>query len=358
MVLVSVPVALAEHEYVILNELDISAAAQFASEIGIDVDMLIRNMLSGDTKGWSFLVEIPTKIVESVFLDFREMAVSLLIPLVVSFMMSALLGKNEAAMYVVRLICRYGCISTLILSFVCLRSVAHDLVGIVLKCSDAMLPILITVTALAGSEQFASALTPLAAVGSDFIQNIIAGWGISLSTAMAGTAIAGNLSEHISLKRLHNLLKQIIQWGIGILMTVYAGMVAIQGRVATGRDTTATRAARFAIENIIPVVGGNVSDSLDSILSAALAVKNAIGLTGLALLISACLIPLGRIAGMSILLKLISAISEPLGEKTLSTLISQFAEAIEMLFVIAVTTLMLCAILFTGCMIVSGARIH
>ena len=130
--------------------------------------------------------------------------------------------------------------------------------------------------------------------------------------------------------------------------------MTIQGRLGAGRDSVAARTARYAIESLVPVIGGNVSDSLDSLLSTAFSVKNALGATGLALLIAASFAPVVRIALTSLALKVVSAVSEPLGDDGLTAMAAQFAGAAEMLLVACLAALLLCAMLTGSCMSAAG----
>ena len=92
---------------------------------------------------------------------------------------------------------------------------------------------------------------------------------MTLAISAAAIAAAGNMAEGISLERLFRLNRQTAQTLSGVLVAAFMGMTALGVRMGAARDGAMVRTAHFAIESVVPVVGGSVSESLDALLESA-----------------------------------------------------------------------------------------
>lgn len=346
-------VAIAE-EQAILDALPLEDLIQFAKEQKIDIMEWIELGMRGEISMLESVSGIFQEWRKSAIDDFRGIISALIIPASVLLVLKLVLPGSNSSQKVSLFVCRVSCISALASAFIQMRDVAEKLLLALLKCSEILTPIMFAAISLAGGESASIIMKPVAAFCAEIIQKLLVHWGIILSSAAAVIAVAGNLSENISLKRLHDLFCHILNWGAGGLMAGFMAILSIQGHLSAGRDSVAARTARYAIEGIIPVVGGNVSDSLDAILSTAYIVKNAIGISGLALLVTICIVPILQLLSFSLFLKVVSAITEPLGDKPLTAITGQFANCMEMLLVISITAAVLCALLIGSCMSAAG----
>src|SRR5690625_3625068 len=93
--------------------------------------------------------------------------------------------------------------------------------------------------------------------------------------------IVSTLSENYKVTHLANLFKQISMGVLGLFLTVFLGVVSVQGTVSAVQDGVAMKTAKFVTGNFIPVVGRTFTDAADTILSASLLLKNTIGVLGL-----------------------------------------------------------------------------
>lgn len=349
LILILLPAAVAE-EKAIMDAMELDALELYASEQGVDILDWIRGAISGEIHLVACLDELAAECGRKLFADIESIGLSLVVPAAVLLTLRMALPSGSTSVRATAFVCRVGCISALATAFVSMRNVAEALIGSLLRCTELLTPVMIAALTLSGSETTAAFVTPMSGMCAGLIQNIYEKWGIAFSSAAAGIAIAGNLGEGVRLKRLHGLLKQVVHWGVGGLLAAFMAMLSIQGRLSAGRDSAAVRTAHYAIENLIPVVGGNVSESLDALLSTAHIVKNAVGTSGLMLIAAVSLVPMGRILGMSLMLKFSSAVCEPLGDDPLTAMTGQFADALEMLLILAAASAVLCGLLVGSCM--------
>ncbi|GAA0296356.1 stage III sporulation protein AE [Gracilibacillus halotolerans] len=120
-------------------------------------------------------------------------------------------------------------------------------------------------------------------------------------------------SEHKATK-LANLIKNLAISLMGILLTVFLGVISVQGTVSAIQDGIAMRAAKFVTGNFIPVIGRIFTDATDTVLSATMLVKNAIGVVGVIILIAIVLFPAIKIFVLSLMYKITTALLQPIGD--------------------------------------------
>lgn len=349
-----------EEGQALLDALDLSEMAALGEESGFDVRKWIGEILAGDLSAFdaNTLKSLAKETFGALAGDAKRLLTELAVPIMAMLLLRIAISRSGGAIDGARFVERACLVAILTGAFSNVVGVARRLFEIAVRLSDALTPVMLAAITLSGAEASAAVLSPMSSIGAELIQNVLGRWSMALSAAAAGIAVAGNLSNEIRLKRLHALIRQLHAWFIGATMTGFMGMLAVQGRIGAGRDTAAARTARFAVENIVPIIGGNVSDSLDALLATAVNVKTAVGVAGLMLIAGRCLPSILRIAGMSLLLKLASAAAEPLGDEPATSLLTQFATAAEMLLASALAAAILCAMLTGSCLLTMGAAVR
>lgn len=71
-------------------------------------------------------------------------------------------------------------------------------------------------------------------------------------------------------------------------------------------------AARFGVKSYVPIIGGYVSEGFDVVLAGCALVKNAVGMTGLLILLSVVVAPVGKLIAFDLILRLQQALSSRL----------------------------------------------
>lgn len=126
--------------------------------------------------------------------------------------------------------------------------------------------------------------------------------------------IVSTISPEYKATKLANLIKNLAMSIMGILLTVFLGVISVQGAVSAIQDGIAMRAAKFVTGNFIPVIGRIFTDATDTVLSATMLVKNAIGVVGVIILIAIVLFPAIKIFVLSLMYKVTTALLQPIGD--------------------------------------------
>lgn len=228
---------------------------------------------------------------------------------------------------------------------VCCLAVAAQLIGLYEKCSqlaiktlhsmgglcEALYPVLGALLAAGGKGAGSALFTPAAAVAGTLVATGLEQWALGMTGIAAVLTVAGHLSDKLRLDGLAGLARKACAFFLGGMMTVFAGVMTVQGILSRGYDGASLQTARFAVGSLLPIVGGEVADSLDALVTSASLVRNAVGVTGLILLLAACARPVIYLGLMSLAAKLASAAVEIVSAGVPQKLIARFSEVLSLL---------------------------
>jgi len=144
--------------------------------------------------------------------------------------------------------------------------------------------------------------------------------------------LLGALSDRIRMGELAGLMRRLAKWIIGAASSFYIGTTAVRGMTAATYDGITLRTAKYAASSLVPMVGGMVSGTMDTMLGCAALVKNAAGLTAMLLALSVVLVPLLRLIARMFLLRFAAALAEPIAGKKLPAMLGSAADMLSFLF--------------------------
>ena len=221
--------------------------------------------------------------------------------------------------------------SDLILS---ITSTIQNLIGFM----NSLVPLLITLMIYTGNIATSSLLEPIILIIIEFISNIILTLilpGVSIITALM---VVSKLSDKVQIGKLTKFFKSSIVWFLGIILTVFVGVVSLEGTLASSVDGITAKTAKAAVSSMIPVVGKILGDSVDSVLGCGLVLKNALGVVGVIIIIGICATPIIKLSVLTIMYSLSSAIIEPLADEKIVKLLEDFSGIFKLLLGILCAT--------------------
>ncbi|MDD4291239.1 MAG: stage III sporulation protein AE [Clostridia bacterium] len=296
----------------------------------------VKSIINGDFKlnSASFL----EALLNLIFKDFLELiptlggilAICVLSSVIVKFKSNAMESTNDTVFYAC-----YGLIIILTLSGVwSLYKLTSDTVGKMQRLMEGLMPVLLTFMVALGGNVSAKVYQPAIALLSNGVATIIFKAVMPLFIVSVIFTILSNLSKNVRLDKFASFFRSATTWIIGITFTIFTSFLTMQGLTASTIDGVSIRAAKFATKNYIPILGGYLSDGFDLIMSSTMLIKNAFGVAGLVLLIVVVLAPIVKILAYIMGLKLISAITEPIADKRITSLLFDTAKNMNILFVV------------------------
>jgi stage III sporulation protein AE len=133
----------------------------------------------------------------------------------------------------------------------------------------------------------------------------------------------------MSFSGVTTLIKSVMKWVIGITVTVFSIFVTVQSSASSLFDGIVFKATKFAVSNSVPIVGNFLSSGFDMLTSAGLLIKSSVGVCGLIMLLAELIDPIVCVIAFSLILKLVGAIVQPIGENGLYSLLSDLSKDIE-----------------------------
>jgi stage III sporulation protein AE len=198
---------------------------------------------------------------------------------------------------------------------------------------------------LTGRAAAGATLTPLSAICADAVGNALVNWGLALCGVAAIVAAGGNLSGRFRLDGLFRLICRAITWGVGMLIAAFVGMMVLQGRLAATRDGTSSQVLRQALRGMIPLIGGSVSDSSGALAETAVAVRGAVGATGLLIVLGTAADPALKLGAHMLSLKLASALLEPVADPGITRIAACYGEIARVLLALYAGSVLMTALL-------------
>ena len=196
---------------------------------------------------------------------------------------------------------------------------------------NTIFPILLTLMIGIGATASAGVFQPIVAIISTYVADFFTYLILPLFTMSFVFGIINNLSDNIKLDKFNSFISSLFKWCVGLVFTLFFAVFTIQGISAGTFDSLSVRTTKYTIKSYIPIMGGYLSDGMDLILSSTILIKNAVGLVGLLMIISTIISPLLEIVVFSLLLKLVSAILQPMGNNKNSNFLMSTSKSITML---------------------------
>jgi stage III sporulation protein AE len=198
-------------------------------------------------------------------------------------------------------------------SFHIAMNYTNETIGTMISFVLALIPLLLALMAASGGIVSASFFHPvilfLMNTSGLLIQYVI----LPLLFLGALLSIVSTISENYKVTQLAGLLRN---WSIGLMglfLTVFLGVISVQGASTAVADGITIKTAKFITGNFIPVIGRMFTDATDTVISASALLKNSVGIAGVAILLIIVAFPAIKILMISFIYKFAAALLQPLG---------------------------------------------
>lgn len=153
--------------------------------------------------------------------------------------------------------------------------------------------------------------------------------------------LANNIMKEDMLSKMSELLEKIVSWSLKTLLAAVIGINVIQGLIVPVSDQV-KKSMLLKTAQALPGVGNTMRVATESILQASVLIKNAIGVTGLIVVIAICLLPIIKLAMYQLIYSFGAAIVQPISDKRILNCINATAKSAKLLM----SVVMVSAVLF------------
>lgn len=215
--------------------------------------------------------------------------------------------------------------------------VIHTLCDFISKLA----PVLMGLLAASGAVSSAAAFSPILS-GAVYLFTLAVDKLITPMVYMSAIlGIVGNISGRIQLGSFNKLIRSVSRWILTALLTVFTSLCALYGFNAPVLDALGAKTAKFAIGTLVPVVGGLLADTMETVIGGTRILKNAVGSAGMICVVLLAAAPIIKVWVILFMLKLCAALAEPLCDRRMSTMLADAAESVGTVFSVMLTAVML-----------------
>ena len=200
--------------------------------------------------------------------------------------------------------------------------------------SGILIPLLGTLMVFTGNITTTSMIEPILLFLIEFIANFIKSLVIPMVSIITVLIIVSKITDKVQINKLASFMKSSIVWTLGIILTLFVGVVSLEGSLTSSVDGITAKTTKAAVSSLIPVVEKILGDSVDAVLGCGVVLKNAIGIVGVIIIIGICLMPVIKLGTFSIMYSLTASIIEPLADGKIVKLLDEMGGIFKLLLAI------------------------
>lgn len=219
--------------------------------------------------------------------------------------------------------------------------------------SKILMPTLSAAVAVSGSPLGATARYSASLVFSNFIMSLIKKLLLPLIYTYIAAASMTAMIKNSTIDKIADSLNKVMMNSLKTVLTVFVTYITLTGFIASTGDEAGVKTVS-TISNMIPVVGGILSNATGVMLSGAKVIKNSIGIFGIISVLSICLTPFLHLAVNYICFKLASVVLSPVCNAKISELVGRIGTGFGMMLAICASCAFLLFISILSCMFAAG----
>ena len=202
------------------------------------------------------------------------------------------------------------------------------------------MPVMLVLLSGIGASASVNAMQPASVVINTVVQNVVIRVVFPMILAMGALCVVDAMGMNRRFCALTDFLAQAVKWGLGCMLTVFIGVLTLRNLNAVSYDALGVRTMKYTL-NSMPIVGGAVSDSMDTILSSLMMIKNGVGTAGVFAVAALCLAPVLRIGASMLCVRLCAAVMQPLAAGESFAMMQTVAEVFKTLLCVMIAVLLM-----------------
>lgn len=317
----------------------------------IDIKTFITKALKGELNLSleGILIGFCKKLFKELFINTKLLSQLIIISILCGFLsnLSNSIGNNATGQ-----IAFYSCYliiaGIVIKGFIVAMNVGYEAIDNMVSFMQALMPVILTLLMAAGSITASAIFKPIIVGSIGITSTIMKDIILPLIFFSAILAIVNNLPSKIQVSKLASLIKQICITLIGLVLTIFFGIITIEGVLASSTDGVTLRTARFAVDRFIPIVGGFMSDAVDTVLGCSLLIKNAVGVVGLMIILTIVTFPMLKIISLIIIYKITAVLIEPVSDKKIVNCLNDMSSSLVIVFATVISVAIMFFIAITA----------
>ena len=302
---------------------------------GIDINSMLNSAIKGNIDNNTLYKKIINLLGKEVKTGIKSL-VSILIIIVIHSILKSI-SENFQNDNVSKMIyyVQYIAIVTVIMNnfsnvITMVKETATNLVGFM----NSLVPILVSLMLYTASITTSSILEPAILFMINFIGNIIQSFLIPAVLIAATLSIVSKIGDKVQIDKISKTFNSGIIWILGVILTTFVGVISLEGTLSSSIDGITAKTAKAIVSSSIPIVGKILGDAVDTVLGCGIILKNAIGVIGVIIIIGICIMPILKIAILTVSYKILASVSEPIADAKIIKLLEQIGDIFKVLLAI------------------------
>lgn len=319
-----------------LDDVDLAELDDFYNRISGGGSLLenIRKLIRGEYEfDYYGVTEYVKQLLLSKVKDYLPTVINIILIAIVYSVFNFIKGKYLSSEIdnILNVVCYFAILLVILSVLTNLFANIKNTIYSLRKLCEIMSPIILTLMIASGGGTSAALYKPALVFLSGGITEIVSVVLLPLVGIMIIVSCFSEVSGNIRINKFNQLFSSILKWSIGIIISLYGVFLSVKGISAAAYDGISVKAARYAVSNSVPLIGGFIKDSLDLVVAGSVIIKNAVGISVIICIFIIVLSPLIDVICFSLLLKLSAAITDTLGNTKLTNFISNVSKSVSYL---------------------------
>lgn len=318
----------------------IQNSKQYTGEFFEDIDIndILNSAIKGEIDNSNIYKKILSKLGNEVQNGVKSLACILAIIIIHSILKSISESLENDNISKLIYYVQYIAIITVIMSnFSDIITLVKDTTTNLIGFMNTLIPVLISLMLYTGSITTTSILEPIILFMINFIGNLIQDILMPIILIITSISIISKISDKVQIDKISKFLKSSTIWFLGIVLTIFVGVVSLEGTLASSVDGITAKTAKAIVSSAVPIVGKILGDVVDSVLGCGLILKNAVGFVGVIVIIGICIMPILKLTVLTFSYKLVASISEVIADSKIVKLLDEIGDIFKILLAILVT---------------------
>lgn len=179
----------------------------------------------------------------------------------------------------------------------------------------SFVPIFASIVAVSGGVTSAGSYSAVVLTAAEIFSQLATMYLMPMLGLCMALSVVDAANPTISLSGMTGAVKRVATWGLGLMLTIFVGLLTIQSIVGVSADSLAARTGKYMVSNLVPVVGGAISDAYSTIKGSLGILRGGVGIFGIAALVCTVLPAVLSVLSIQISVGLGAVAAELLGVK-------------------------------------------
>ena len=303
----------------------------------IDIGEILNSAIKGEINNSNIYKKILSQLGNEVQTGIKSLACILAIIIIHSILKAISESlENDNISKLIYYVQYIAIIAVIMSNFSDIITLVKDTTTNLIGFMNTLIPVLISLMLYTGSITTTSILEPIILFMINFIGNLIQDILIPIILIITSISIISKISDKVQIDKISKFLKSSTIWFLGIVLTIFVGIVSLEGTLASSVDGITAKTAKAIVSSAVPVVGKILGDVVDSVLGCGLILKNAVGFVGVIVIIGICIMPILKLTVLTFSYKLVASVSEVIADSKIVKLLDEIADIFKILLGILV----------------------